>query len=106
MIDLAKIYYIIFGALTIVGGVIGFIKKTSYASLVAGGLAGVVLLIAAVMLKDKPQAGLILGGIVSVLLAGRFIPAFIDKFNWMPAGMMSILSVLGIVFTLIGFAKK
>lgn len=106
MIEVTKFYYFVFGALTIAGGVVGLVKAKSYISLIAGGLCGVLLLIAALMLRDKPQVGLILGGIVSLALAAQFLPKFIDKFNWMPAGMMSVLSVLGIIATLVGFAKR
>ena len=105
MIDVTKIYYFIFGALTIVGGLMGFLKGSSK-SLIYGGLCGVLLLIAGLMLRDKPQAGLILGGVVSLALAGYFLHKFIDKFSWMPAGMMSVLSLLGIIATVVGFAKR
>ena len=106
MIDLTKIYYFIFGALTIAGGIMGFVKKSSMASLVAGGLAGVLLLIAGAWIQQKPQNGLILGGVVSLALAGRFIPIFLDKHKFMPAGMMSILSIIGLIATALAFAKK
>jgi uncharacterized membrane protein (UPF0136 family) len=53
MIDVTKIYYFIFGALTILGGVIGFVKKASSASLIAGGLCGVLLLIAGLLLRGQ-----------------------------------------------------
>ena len=106
MIDVTKIYYFIFGALTIAGGVMGFVKSKSAASLIAGGLCGVLLLIAGLMLRDKPQAGLILGGVVSLALAVQFLRTLLDKFNWMPAGIMIVLSILGIIATLVGFAKR
>ena len=106
MIDLTKIYYFIFGALTIAGGIMGFVKKHSYASLIAGGLCGVLLLMAGQLLRDKPQQGLILGVVVSLALAGQFLPKFIQKHTWMPAGMMSILSVIAIILTALAFAKK
>ena len=106
MIDLTKIYYFIFGALTIAGGIMGFVKKHSNASLVAGGLSGVLLLIAGIWLKDKPQNGLILGAVVSFALAGWFGWKFIQKHSWMPAGMMTVLSVIGLIVTLLAFAKK
>lgn len=106
MIDVAKVYYFIFGALTIVGGLIGFIKKHSYPSLIAGGLCGVLLLIAGVLLKNKPTPGLVLGIVISLALAGQFVPKFMAKHTWMPAGMMSILSVGGIVITLLALVKK
>jgi len=106
MIEVTKIYYFVFGALTIIGGVMGLVKGKSTISLIAGGLCGVLLLIAGLLLRDKPQAGLILGGIVSLALAAQFLPKFIAKFNWMPAGMMIVLSILGIIATLVGFAKR
>ena len=106
MIELAKIYYIVFGALTIAGGIMGFVKKHSMVSLVAGGLSGVLLLIAALWMKDKPQNGLILGGVVALALAGKFLPKFLKNHDWMPGGMMSVLSVIAIIVTLLSFAKK
>ena len=106
MIDMTKLYYFIFGALTIAGGIMGFVKKHSYASLVAGGLCGVLLLIAGLLLREKPQAGLILGAVVSLALAGQFLPKFIQKHSWMPAGMMSVLSIIAIIMTALAFAKK
>ncbi len=106
MIDQTKIYYFVFGTLTIAGGVMGFVKKHSWASLVAGGLCGILLLIAGILLREKPQAGLILGLVVSLALAGQFLPKFLQKHAWMPAGMMSILSVIGIIVTALAFAKR
>src|SRR5882672_2198908 len=101
MIDQTRIYYFIFGTLTIAGGLMGFVKKSSVPSLIAGGLCGILLLIAGVLLREKPQAGLILGIVVSIALAGQFVPKFIQKHSFMPAGMMSILSVIGIILTVL-----
>ena len=106
MLEIAKNYYFVFGGLTIVGGIMGFVKKTSYVSLLAGALSGVMLLIAALWIKDKPQNGLMLGGGVSVALAGYFIYVFLKKHNWMPGGMMVVLSVVGLIVTALAFAKK
>ena len=106
MIELAKNYYFVFGGLTIAGGIMGFVKKGSMASLIAGGLSGILLFIAALWLKDKPQNGLILGAVVSLALAGRFLPAFLKKFDWMPAGLMAVLSIVGLIVTALAYAKK
>src|SRR4051794_8264502 len=43
MFDLARIYLFGFGALTIAGGVMGFVKAKSRASLIAGTISGVLL---------------------------------------------------------------
>lgn len=99
MIDLTKYYYFIFGALTIIGGLIGYMKAGSMASIIAGGVAGLLLIGAGVLFATHTQPGLILGLIVSLGLAGRFIPAFLSKYSFMPAGMMSVLSVIGVILS-------
>ena len=106
MIGAAKIYFIVFGVLTIVGGIIGYASKGSVPSIIAGSIAGVLLLVGAFVLPNHLVAGLAIGLIVSLLLAGRFLPKFIKTGNAMPAGMMSILSVIGIVMALVAWVKK
>lgn len=106
MIDVTKIYYFIFGVLTIAGGVMGYVKAQSMASLVAGGVSGLLLIGAGALIATKTQPGLILGLLVSLALAGRFIPAYLNKHTFMPAGLMSILSVIGIVLTILAFVKR
>ena len=97
MIDLTKYYYFIFGVLTIVGGVMGYVKAGSMASIIAGGVAGILLIAAGFLFATHTQPGLILGIIMSIALAARFIPAYLAKYSFMPAGMMSILSVIGVI---------
>ena len=106
MIGPAKIYFIIFGLLTIVGGVIGYASKGSMASIVAGSISGILLLVGAFLLPDKAVAGLAIAGVVSVLLAGRFIPAFMKTGDFMPSGMMAVLSAIGIVMAILGFVRR
>ena len=106
MIGPAKIYFIIFGLLTIVGGVIGYASKGSMASIIAGSVSGILLLLGAYLLGNNTTAGLAIVGIVSILLAGRFIPAFLKTSDFMPAGMMSILSVIGIVMAILAFVRR
>src|SRR2546421_10366192 len=91
MIGPAKIYFIIFGLLTIVGGVIGFVKAGSTASIIAGSISGILLFVAAFLLPQNLAAGLILAGVVSILLAGRVVPAFLKTGQAMPAGVVFVL---------------
>ena len=107
MLDITKLYLFIFGVLTIAGGVMGFVKAGSNASLIAGGVSGALLLVAGYLVATgKVQPGLILGLVISVALAGRFVPGFLSTHKFMPAGMMALLSIAGIVMTVLGFLKK
>ena len=102
----AKIYFIVFGILTIAGGVVGYVKAGSVASIVAGGITGVLLLVAAFLLPEYRIVGLATAGIVSLLLAAQFVPKFLRTGRVMPAGMMSILSVIGIIVAIVAWLKK
>ncbi len=106
MLGPAKIYFIIFGLLTIIGGIIGYASKGSMASIIAGSISGIILLVAAFLLPNNAVLGLALAAVVSILLAGRFVPAFLKTNDWMPAGMMSILSVIGVVMAIVAWMKK
>jgi uncharacterized membrane protein (UPF0136 family) len=102
----AKIYFIVFGLLTIAGGVIGYVKAGSVASIIAGAITGVLLLVAAFLLPDHRVAGLAIALIVSVLLAAQFVPKFLRTGTVMPAGVMSLLSVIGIVAAVVVWIRK
>ncbi len=106
MIGPAKIYFIIFGVLTIVGGIVGFVKANSTASIIAGSITGLLLIGAALLLPNHVVAGLAIAGATSLLLAGRFIPNFIRTGKVMPAGMMSVLSAIGIVMAIVAWMKR
>ena len=106
MIGPAKIYFLVYGALTIVGGLVGYLKAGSTISLVSGGIAGALLIVAALLLPSQFVAGIILALVVSVLLAGRFVPNFFATGKVMPALMMSILSVIGIVVAVAAWLKR
>lgn len=102
----AKIYFIIFGILTIAGGIIGYVKAASVPSLIAGGITGILLVVAAFLLPEHRAAGLATAFIVSLLLAAQFVPKFLRTGRAMPAGMMSILSVIGIIVAIVAWLKK
>jgi uncharacterized membrane protein (UPF0136 family) len=106
MIGPAKIYFIIFGLLTIVGGVIGYVKAGSTASIIAGAISGIALIAAAYLLPGNLAVGLAIAGVVSILLAVRFIPAFMRTGKMMPAGLMAALSVIGVIVAIVAWIKK
>ena len=102
----AKIYFLVFGVLTIAGGVVGYVKAGSVASIIAGSITGVLLLVAAFLLPEHRAIGLATAFIISLLLAAQFAPKFIRTGRIMPAGMMSILSVIGVIAAIVAWVKK
>ncbi len=104
--DATRLYFLIFGALTIIGGVIGYVKAGSLPSIIAGVVTGVLLLVAGWILPTNRMIGIVIALIISFLLAAQFIPKFIRTGKAMPAGLMSILSVIGIVVAIIAWLKK
>jgi uncharacterized membrane protein (UPF0136 family) len=104
--EAAKIYFIVFGALTIVGGIVGYLKAGSVASIIAGSITGILLLVAAFLLPEHRTIGLATALIVSLLLAAQFVPKFLRTGRVMPAGMLSILSAIGIIAAIVAWVKK
>jgi uncharacterized membrane protein (UPF0136 family) len=104
--EASKIYFIVFGVLTIAGGVVGYVKAGSVASIIAGSITGVLLLVAAFLLPEHRAIGLATAFIISLLLAAQFAPKFLRTGRVMPAGMMSILSVIGIIAAIVAWVKK
>jgi uncharacterized membrane protein (UPF0136 family) len=106
MLGPTRIYFIIFGILTIAGGIMGFVKAGSTASLIAGSISGILLLLGAWLMPEHTAAGLGVAFAVSLLLAAQFLPKFLRTGKAMPAGMMAILSVIGIVMAVLSWLKK
>jgi uncharacterized membrane protein (UPF0136 family) len=106
MLGAAKIYFVVFGVLTIAGGIVGYVKAGSVASIIAGSISGIILLVAAFVLPEHRAAGLAIGLVVSLLLAAQFIPKFFQTGKVMPAGIMAVLSALGIVAAIAAWLKE
>ena len=68
-----------YGALALAGGVMGYVKAKSRASLIAGGISGALLLGAAVLGLSQPVAGLVLASVVSLALCARFARGVVGK---------------------------
>jgi uncharacterized membrane protein (UPF0136 family) len=106
MLTAARLYFFVFAAFTAAGGLMGFIKAQSKASLIAGLISGLLLAVSGYLIPLKTAPGLIMGMVVSLLLLGRFLPAYIKKGVAMPALPMIILSVAGIIFAIVAFVKR
>ncbi len=97
----AHYYFALFGLLTLVGGVMGYVKAKSTASLVAGGVSGLLLIFGAFLIFHHYERG---GGalllLISLALLGRFTPALLrGKLN--PAAYVAPLSLLGAILAIL-----
>ncbi len=94
-------FALLYGILTIVGGLIGYLKSGSTVSLIAGGSSGVLILISAMAyLKQKPVGfyGLVALSAVLLLFFGYRL---MNGAAFMPAGLMVILSTITLIGVLI-----
>jgi len=57
-------------------------------------------------LPEHRLAGLATALIVSLLLAAQFVPKFLRTGRVMPAGIMSLLSVIGIITAIVVWVRK
>lgn len=105
MVGPAKIYFLVFGVLSIAGGVMGYVKAGSTVSLIAGGISGILLILAGYFLPEHLIRGLGIGLVVSLLLFLQFLPRFLRTRRVMPAGLMLLLSIGGIAMALAAWFK-
>jgi len=94
-----------YGLIALVGGLIGYLKAGSVASLIAGGGSGLLLLVCAVLARQKPTPGLIGALVVSFLLVARFLNAAIAQRALAPVAAVMILGGAAVLVTA-GLALK
>jgi uncharacterized membrane protein (UPF0136 family) len=86
---------LIFAVLIATGGVMGYVKAGSTASLAAGLIAGILLVVSAVaMMKGAFQAGWWIALVVTILLLVRFGMAAMKEFKMMPGGLVIIMGLI------------
>jgi uncharacterized membrane protein (UPF0136 family) len=68
-----------YGVLSLVGGTMGYVKAKSRASLIAGGVSGLLLIGGAVLALSQPVLGLAIVSIVSAALVARFAKSAMGK---------------------------
>ena len=100
-----KYFALIYGILTIIGGVIGYATKGSTVSLMAGGISGLLILLCAFAYLKGQRAGIIGLAVMAVALLGFFTPRFLEHFAFMPAGLMVVLSIIALIGSLLDLRK-
>ncbi len=96
---------LIYALLILVGGIVGHLKASSYASLIAGTVSGTILLLC----TWASFRGKVLGGyvalLVTFLLGGFFAYRFLLTHKWMPAGLLSLLSLIVLLSVALSLQK-
>ncbi|MCI0337522.1 MAG: TMEM14 family protein [Acidobacteria bacterium] len=93
--DMTSWIVLIYAIIVAAGGVMGYLKANSLASLIAGGVAGLLLAGSSfAMMRDAYQAGWWIALVVTILLLARFGMAALKEFKMMPGGLVIIMSLI------------
>jgi uncharacterized membrane protein (UPF0136 family) len=96
---LGRTVLIVYGVLMLVGGFMGH-RAGSRASLIAGSISGVALLLAAFVSTTNAPAGLWAGAAISLVLAVVFARRTAVTRKLMPSGMLLAVSVVALALLL------
>lgn len=92
----------LYAVLVLVGGIIGFVKAKSRASLIAGIVSAALLGVSASWVAfGSLRWGAGLGALVASALIGRFLPAFLKTKKVMPAGLVVAVGALTLALDLV-----
>ena len=107
MIGAASIAQIVYGLLLIAGGIVGYVKADSIASLVAGVGSGLAVLASFFVARKRPAAGFSIASLLCIALAAFFIKRYHETEKFMPNGMMLIVTGLCfLIFAAAGMVAK
>lgn len=88
------IIVLVYALLVLVGGIIGYMKAQSVASLMMGVLSSLFLSISAFSVIRGNRLGLFFSFALTAFLGAFFIYRFILTHHFMPAGLMCVLSAI------------
>jgi uncharacterized membrane protein (UPF0136 family) len=102
-IEIPLVYAVIYGLLLIIGGLMGYLKKKSVISMVAGGLSGITVILTAWITWNSRKKNAGFFTLSTIALTLMFI--FSHRYNtsgkkFMPSGLMTMIS--GISFLIFG----
>ncbi len=84
---------IIYAFLLLGGGMMGYYMANSWASLIAGSLSAIILIICAISMFNKSLLGYFIAVGVAFALTIFFANRFIGTFKILPTGLMAIVSL-------------
>jgi uncharacterized membrane protein (UPF0136 family) len=92
--NLATVTTLIYGILSLIGGIIGYKQAGSKVSLLSGAVSGLLLIIAAILQLQGQSYGFILASVITGILVIVFALRLQKTRKFMPAGLMTILGVV------------
>lgn len=97
----SSIVVFVYTLFVLIGGIIGFVKAQSQASLVMSLLFAVGLSLCGWAMLKGHKLGLVLASLLILCLGAFFCYRFFLNYHFMPAGLMSLLSLAALGFLLI-----
>ena len=97
---------LIYGLLVAGGGLMGYRQAQSLASLVSGLIFGVAILASGWWIAKGAMTALCVALALAAFLALFFGYRFVSAGKFMPAGMMTIASLLALFFLLLGWYSE
>lgn len=94
MTSALQISILVYAILVFVGGLFGFLKAKSKASLFAGLASGALMATAYSVSNRNPKVGFLIGAIICSLLVGVFVMRLVKTKKFMPSGMLLILTLI------------
>jgi uncharacterized membrane protein (UPF0136 family) len=94
------LYEMLFGILTIIGGIVGYTSTDLWQPLVAGIVAGAVLLSAALKMQKGARSGTVTALVVTLLLLAYGIYRMMGDGTFMPGGLMIVLAGISLLLLL------
>ena len=88
------------------GGIIGHLRSGSIPSLVSGVLFGLLLLVSSCFMYQKKPIGNWMALILAILLDGIFTWRFAKTLHFLPAGLLSLLSLVVIILVALKIGKR
>ncbi len=97
---MAIIATLTYGIVSLIGGLVGYLKAGSKISLISGGISGLLLLICSYFLSIGVNWALFLAVVITVTLIIVFSLRLQKTRKFMPSGLMIALGVVVLVFLL------
>lgn len=92
-----------YSVMLMVGGIIGYVKAKSNASLIAGLVSGGICLLSSLVgLYKNGLVGLFMLAVCQLVMSGFFYKRYAVSGKFMPAGMMCLASITTLILSFVG----